>query len=271
MKLFMHIVLALLLFSGFSFAQFDLDLTKYAKVSDLEKDFEGFNNSIHAGMSTLEWTEAGAPSVFGGSVNVFYAMSSLEKAPAIGLSDEGFTPSALGLQVGFGTAGFEVYARYLPAFETGSADLSVLGFGLKYDLSDLIPVPALPAISAYASYNTQTLSASVSKNVTINNISGDVKTGMELDFSTINIGAIVGYDLIVLSIYGKAAVELGSTDMTWNQAVAQGNTVVGQKSTGTFDNTGFRYAVGLALFGIRAEFSGRGSNIALGVGYGISI
>jgi hypothetical protein len=238
----------------------------------LEKRVENFNNSIHAGMSSLEWDEAAAPSVFGISAKAFMAFSSLKKEPLIGMKKDGFTLSAYGLQAGFGTAGVEGYVRFLPEVNTSGADVGVLGFGLKYDISDLIPAPALPAISVYASYNTQSLGATQNRNYTVQGITEKVKTAVKFDFSTINFGVITGYDLILLSIYAKAGFELGSTDVSWEiPAPNSTNTgLVSDKSTRTIDSSNIRYAAGVSIFGIKLEIGGRGSNISAGAGYGIS-
>ncbi|KAA3617402.1 MAG: hypothetical protein D8M58_02515 [Calditrichaeota bacterium] len=268
---FLHSLLILLLISGVSFAQVDLDLTEYSSVKDLESEFEDFNNGIHAGMSVLDWTDASGPSVFRFSAGVFFGVGSIEKNEAIGIDDDLYFPGGAGIQLGFGTAGFEAYGRFLPELEMSGANVKVLGFGLKYEITDLIPVPAFPATALFADYNTMTFGATETNSVTVQGVTGDVKTGINLDFSTINIGAMMSYDLVVARIYGKLGVELGSTDMTWNQAIVTNGVVVPNEITGTLDSTGFRFAAGLALFGFKVEVGGRGSNLAAGVGYGISI
>ncbi len=72
-------------------------------------------------------------------------------------------------------------------------------------------------------------------------------------------------------VYGKLAVETGTTTLDWNQAVLQGNTVVSDEQSGEVDSNGFRYALGVVAFGLRLEAGGRGSNLFFALGYGISI
>jgi hypothetical protein len=84
---------------------------------------------------------------------------------------------------------------------------------------------------------------------------------------------IASKSFLLFSVYGKLAYEIGTTDITWNSVsssnVAAGYVTVEQNEE--FDNNGLRYGVGLTLFGVRAEVGGRGSNLFLGLGYGISI
>jgi Family of unknown function (DUF6588) len=273
--IFSAIMIVLLSFS-FSFAQLgDMDLTDFGSISDVKKEIEPFTDAFHSGLNVLTFTSAEAPSVFGISLSVFTGFSSIEKNPDIGLTEEGFTFSTLGVQAGFGTAGFEIYARYFPEFKTSGFNIDALGFGLKYDLSDMIPVTGFPSTALYGEYNTQSFGVNDKRNVTVDNgvggtISGTVQSGIDMSFSTINIGAIVGYDLIIIGIYGKLGVEIGNTNLPWNQAVATSGQVVKAEKSGDIETTAMRYAVGLTLFGFRAEIGGRGSNTSAGLGYGIS-
>lgn len=264
------IVLVLLFFSGFSFAQLgDLDLSTFSDSKVLEEKFEGFNNGIHASMSALEWDNASAPDVLGFSAKVFLAGSLIEAEPSLGLSED-VPVGVLGAQVGFGTMGYEIYVRFLPELETDGADVGMLGFGLKYDLSDLIPIPALPSLSAYGSYNSMSLK--ITPQYTVQGQT--VKSTISSDFSTINVGVIAGYDFIILNVYGKAGLEMGTTELEWefvdqDASMQQGQPVLEKKSH-EISSTSFRYAVGLSLFGFKLEGSGRGTSLAYAVGYGIS-
>lgn len=276
MKHFFTVIMIVLLTFGFSFAQLNhMNLTDFGSISDVKKEIEPFTDAFHSGLNVLTFTSAEAPSLFGISVSVFSGFSSIEKNPDIGLTEEGFTISTLGVQAGFGTAGFELYARYFPEFKTSGYNINALGFGLKYDISDMIPVPAFPSTALYAEYNSQTFGVNDKRDVTVDNgvggtINGTVKSGIDMNFSTINIGAIVGYDLIVIGIYGKLGVEIGNTELTWNQAVASLGQVVKAEKSGDIETTAMRYAIGLTVFGFRAEIGGRGSNTSAGLGYGIS-
>lgn len=258
------------MFAGFSFGQDNLDFSLLTS-GELEKEVEDLNNGMHAGMSVLDWTDASAPSLFRFSAGVFLGFGAADKNPTIGLKEDVFFPAGAGIQVGFGTAGFEAYARLLPKMETFDYSLNSLGFGLKYEISDMIPAPGLPAIALFADYNTMDFGLNNTNTVTLEGVSGDVNTDIALAFSTINIGAIASYDLVVLRVYAKLAVELGSTDIDWNRAVVSGNSIVAEKTKLSLDSTGFRYAAGLVLFGLRAEIGGRGGNMFAGLGYGISI
>jgi len=275
MRKFFTVILITFLTFGFAFSQGEIDLTKYGSISAVKKDIEPFTDAFHSGLNVLTFTSADAPSLFGVSVSVFTGFSSLDKLPKVNQKEDGFIMSTLGVQAGFGTAGFEIYARYFPEQELSNFKINALGFGLKYDLSDMIPVVGFPSTSAYVEYNSQLFSASDSRNVVVNDgnngtVSGTVKSGIDMNFSSINIGAIVGYDLIVLGIYGKLGVEIGNTELTWNQAVASNGQVIANENKGDIESTAMRYAVGLTFFGFRAEIGGRGSNTSAGIGYGIS-
>jgi len=268
MRTYLQSLSIILILSGILFAQGDLDLTQFESANDLKSEFEDFNNGTYAGMSALDWTDASGPSVFRFSAGVFAGFGSVAKNKDIGFDSDIFVPTT-GLQVGFGTAGFELYARIMPELEFSSAKLKALGFGLKYELTDLIPVPAFPSTALFVDYNTMDLG--VNENRSIDGTTQKVKSQIDLNFSTINIGAMMSYDFIVARVYGKLAVELGNTDMSWNSATAVGGVPVENTIKDELESTGFRYAVGLALFGIKAEVGGRGSNLFAGLGYGISI
>ena len=131
--------------------------------------------------------------------------------------------------------------------DLGDLNVSALGFGLKYDISDMIPAPGLPSTSLYVDYNTEDLK--------VNHI--------DFKLSSINIGTVFGYDFIVIGIYGRLGVELGNSELSWSTPAGD--------VKGDFSSTGFRYAVGLTAFGFRAEAGGRGSSTSVAVGYGISL
>lgn len=275
MRKLLLVTIFVFLLSGSSFAQSDMNLTEFGSISSLKKQIEPFTDAFHSGLNVLTFTDASAPSVFGVSVSVFSGFSSIEKNPDIGLKDEGYIISTLGAQAGFGTAGFEIYLRYFPELETSGFKIDAIGFGLKCDLTDMIPVTGFPSTSAYVEYNSQNFSVNKNRSVSVddgtgNNVNGTVKSGIDMGFSTINIGAIVGYDLVLLGVYGKLGVELGNTNISWNQAVVSNGVVVADGNSGDISSTAMRYAIGLTLFGFRAEFGGRGSNTSAGLGYGIS-
>jgi hypothetical protein len=224
-------------------------------------------------MSALDWTDASAPTLFRFSAGVFTGFGSFDASEKIGLKDGGVALGNIGAQVGFGTAGFEAYARFFPETELSDVKLKTLGFGIKYELSSIVPVPLFPAFGIYADYNTLDFGLNGKRTgVLEGNIPYETKAGIDLSLTTINIGVIASKDFILFRIYGKLAYEIGKTDITWNSASGTGGIdYVVLEQNEEFDNNGLRYGVGLTLMGIRAEVGGRGSNLFLGLGYGISI
>lgn len=271
MSKYLITLLSLLLFSSFSFAQSDLDLTSFGSVKELEKEFEDFNNGIYAGMSALDWTDASGPSVFRISAMVFASVGSIPKNTALNISDDIYTPSGLGAQVGIGTMGFEAYVRMLPEVELDGVKYKSLGFGLKYDLTSLIPVPGFPATAIFVDHNTMDFGISKSKQVTVSGQTGDINTGVDLGFVTNNVGLMMSYDLLLVRVFGKVAMEMGTTSTTWNQGVVSNGQVVEEKVSGEIDSNGFKISAGFTAMGIRAEVGTRGGNLFAGLGYGISI
>ncbi len=266
---FLQSLIILFFLAGVSTAQGDLDLTQFSSASDLESEFENFNNGIYAGMSALDWTDASGPSVFRISAGVFMGFGSVEKNKNIGIPDDVYIPGGAGLQVGFGTAGFELYGRFMPEMELSDAKTKTLGFGFKYEITDMFPVPGFPSTALFVDYNSMEMG--VNKNRDIDGTNQEVKSQIELKFSTINIGAMMSYDFLVARIYGKLAVEMGTTDLSWNSATVLAGNPIEETITGELESTGFRYAVGIAAFGFKAEVGGRGENLFAGIGYGISI
>ena len=156
--------------------------------------------------------------------------------------------------------------RYLPEFELSGFKNSTFGAGLKYDISSFLPAPGLPSFSLFADYIQSGFVLNDKQSFGGN----DIKKGIDITFSTINIGTVASYDLVITRIYGRLGVELGTTDLKWN-FVDQNNNFSVSKESGDISSTGFRYAVGVVLFGFRAEAGGRGSNLFFGLGYGIGI
>lgn len=261
------------------FAQGDLDFTKYATNLDaVEDEVQNLTDAVHAGMNVLDWTDGSCPSVFRFSVGVFAGFGSFDAHPEIGLDEKGMTPSGLGIQGGFGTAGFEAYIRFFPEIEMSDVKYKSLGFGLKYGLSDMIPIPMFPAVGIYCDYNTLNFGVNGKRDVMYEGgaspvKAGEIGAGVDMAFSTINIGLIVSKDLVALRIYGKLAYEIGKTEIDWktSQAISATEISAEQTKSDEFTNSGLRYGVGISLFGIKAEAGGRGSNLYVGVGYGISI
>jgi hypothetical protein len=262
------------------FAQGDLDFTKYADNLDtVEDEVQNLTDAVHAGMNVLDWTDGSCPSVFRFSVGVFAGFGSFDAQKEIGLDEKGITPSGMGIQGGFGTAGFEAYIRFFPEIEMSNVKYKSLGFGLKYELSDMIPIPTFPAVGIYCDYNTLNFGVNGKRDVMYEEVgqdpvkAGEIGAGVDMAFSTINIGLIVSKDLVALRIYGKLAYEIGKTNIDWktSQALSDAEISAEQTKSDEFTNSGLRYGVGISLFGIKAEAGGRGSNLYVGVGYGISI
>lgn len=263
-----------LLFVGQGFAQSDLDFTQFSSLMDVEDDVQNVTDGIHAGLSALDWTDASAPKLFRISAGVFTGFGSFDASEDIGLKDGGVALGNVGAQVGFGTAGLEAYARFFPETEFSDVKLKTLGFGLKYELSSIVPVPLFPALGVFADYNTLDFGVDGKRSgvTTDGNIPYETRAGIEMSLTTINIGVIASKDFLLLRVYGKLAYEMGKTDITWNSASGTGGVdYVVVEENEEFDNNGLRYGVGITLMGIRAEVGGRGSNLFLGLGYGISI
>jgi len=261
--------------SGMVYAQTDIDFSEYTNLDAVEDEVQNVTDGIHAGMSALDWTSGSAPSLLGFSVSVFTGFGSFDASEKIGLEDGGVALGNVGAQVGIGTGGIEAYARFFPETELSDVKLKTLGFGLKYELSKLIPAPMFPAVGVYADYNTLDFGINDTRSGTLD---GDIKystdAGIDMSLTTINVGVIVSKSLILVSFYGKLAYEIGKTDVSWNSVVLSGGTMAGYtvvEQSQEFDNNGIRYGVGMTLMGIRAEVGGRGSNLYLGLGYGISL
>ncbi|HHM02560.1 MAG TPA: hypothetical protein ENJ15_06065 [Caldithrix abyssi] len=274
MKLIFLSLLSLFLLIGTTSAQSDLDFTNFSSLDALADDMDGINNAAYAGMNVLDWTDASGPTLFRISAGVFLGVGSFDQNPAIGLTEDGYLPAGIGLQAGFGTMGFEAYARYFPETEVQGLSLQVLGFGLKYELSDLIPIPAFPAIAIFADYNTMGFAINASRDVYLSDgvtKAGTVDSGIDLQFSSINIGAMISYDLLLIRVYAKAAYDIGKTDVSWIYATASSVGSVQESSqTGTLDNAALRLAAGVSIFGIKAEVGTRNGSQFAGLGYGIA-
>jgi len=273
MKQLITVFCVVFLLAGIVQAQSDLDFTSFTDLSVVDDDVQNFTDGVHAGLSALDWTSGSAPSILGLSVSVFSGFGSFAASEDIGVESGGVALGNVGAQVGVGTAGFEVYARYFPEMELSDVKLQTMGFGFKYELSKIVPVPLFPNVGLYADYNTMDFGVNGERKGTLDGgIPYTTKAGINLSASTINVGVIVSKSLLIVSFYGKVAYEIGKTDITWNSAVASGAMeydVLEQSQE--FDNNGIRYGVGITLMGFRAEVGGRGSNLFLGLGYGISI
>ncbi len=280
MKRFLVLLAANIFLFSTAFAQSDMDLTKYSSLKAVDDQVQDITDAVHSGMNVLDWTDGSGPTLFRVSVDVFAGFGSFDALPEIGLKDSGIAPGALGVQGGFGTAGLEAYVRYFPELTVSDVDVSSIGFGLKYEISKIMPIPMLPSTSVYVDYNTLSFGVNATRKGSVpysgnngtTNVSYEAKSGIDMAFSTINIGLIASYDLVLVRFYGKLAYEIGSTDIDWNYVTAVSETEYEiRKNSDEFTNSGLRYGVGMSLFGIKAEAGGRGSNLYFGVGYGISI
>lgn len=239
----------------FNFSDFD-------SIDQIEPYFDELNRSVYAGANTLTWSSADAPSVIGFNVNLVAGFCRLDASPELGIDDKGTLPAFTALQAGMGTAGFEAYARVLPEMELGSdIKIQALGFGLKYELSDLFPVPGFPDIALFGEYNTY----GMKQNKDIATEFGTISSGIDLDFKSANFGILVGKSLAIMNIYGKAGYQFGTTDLAWNQALPGGIT---NRIEGDISDGQFAYAIGLSIAGLKAEAAARGSNFAFGLGWG---
>jgi len=268
-------ILSIFILSNISFAQSNLDLTKFSSMDKFESQFSDINNAIYGGMNVLDWTDGSGPTLFRISAGLFVGVGQFSASDLIGLSSDGYTTAGVGVQAGFGTAGFEAYARFFPHTNVRGLQLKALGFGLKYEITKLISVPMFPATSIYVDYNTVDFGLDDTRDVYFSGSTtkaGTVSSGIDLGFKSVNVGAIFSYDLLLLRVFAKVAYGSGSTDMSWIYATAPSEvTVTSVTKTGTLSSSALRLAAGFAIFGIRAEVGIRKDNMFAGLGYGISI
>lgn len=263
MKKLVLSLLIVLFSAGSAFSMDTLDFTDYDSVDQIESQFKDFNRSVYAGMNMLTWTSADTPTLLGINFNIVAGFGSFEASPAIGIDEDGILPTGAAFQVGFGAAGFEAYTRVLPEVELGSdIKAKIFGFGLEYQLSNLIPVPGFPDIAIFGEYNTLGLK----QDREIATGYGSIDSGVDLKFKSTNFGVVISKSLAILRIYGKAGIQSGSTDMMWNQAAEGGitNTIRGDIS-----DSQLAYAFGLSIAGLKAEVGARGSNLGFGLGWGM--
>jgi hypothetical protein len=257
------LILFIVLFStGSAFSMDTLDFSDFDSVDMIETHFSDLNRSVYASINTLTWSSADAPSVFGFNVGLVAGFGSFDANTELGIEDKGILPAFTALQAGFGTAGFEAYARALPEMELGSdIKARTLGFGLKYELSNLFPTRGFPDVSLFGEYNTYSLM----QNRDIMTEFGTIDSGIDLDFESTNFGVLIGKSFPAVSVYGKAGYQSGTTDLAWNQALEGGIT---NRVEGNLSDSQFAYAVGLSFAGIKVEAGARGSNYAFGLGWG---
>ncbi|MCA0445707.1 MAG: hypothetical protein LCH54_05725 [Bacteroidetes bacterium] len=257
-----------------------LDISAFKSLTAPQKDgVQSLTDGLQGGLSSLEWTDGSGPTLFRISVGVYAGLGSYEEAKSVGIDKAGMIPSA-GLQVGLGTLGAEGYFRMLPSLTFGDASIGSMGFGLKYDLTDLIPVTGFPSTSAYVGYGTinakfETTVKEVEDNSTGTTIVIPVnkKVSAEIKSSTFNLGVISSYDLVILRVFARAAFEAGNSDLDWAgfEPVKNGQSFsFGEwKSNESFGNSGMRLGIGLSLIGIKAEIGVR-NGLYAGAGYGFS-
>lgn len=287
-------ILALsLAFAGTAFAQKDFSLSKYPKLTGaVEEGVQGFTDGLHGGLNSLEWTDGSGPTLFRIGLQIHVGAGMVPAAPEVGLKDA-FPMPSLGAQLNLGTMGAEGYFRIFPEIDMNGAKYGMIGFGLKYDITDFIPVTGFPSTSAYISYSSLSFSAESEQDingtepVTYQNQTYDAQystkvTGKaEISASSFNVGAITSYDLVVLRVFGRVALEMGSSEISWNGAEPDKNQVSGNPVTGftigtkpfkggnDFGNSSLRIGAGLSLIGIKAEVGYR-SGLYAGVGYGFT-
>lgn len=287
-------ILALsLAFAGTAFAQKDFSLSQYSKLpSDAEEGVQGLTDGLHGGLNTLEWTDGSGPTLFRIGLQIHAGVGMVPAAPEVGLKDDVPMPS-FGAQLNLGTMGAEGYFRIFPEVDAGGIKYGMMGFGLKYDITDFIPVTGFPSTSAYVSYSSLSFSAESEQvidgveKVTYQNQTYDasysttVNGKAEISASSFSVGAITSYDLVILRVFGRVALEMGSSEVSWNGAEPDQNKVSGNPITGftigtknfnggnDFGNSGLRLGAGLSLLGVKAEVGYR-SGLYAGVGYGFT-
>lgn len=274
MKRILLSVFSIFLLCNISFAQSDLNFTSFKSFDDLQTQFTDINNAIYGGMNVLDWTDGSGPTLFRISAGLFVGVGKFSANDLIGVTSDGYSPAGVGVQAGFGTAGFEAYARYFPKTDVQGLKLNSLGFGLKYEITKLIPVPLFPSTSIYVDYNTIDFGLNDTRDVYTSDTHqkiGTVNAGIDMGFKSVNVGAIISYDLLLLRIFGKVAFQSGNTDMNWVYATSSNGSVLSENKSGTLTDSGLRIAAGVAIFGIRAEVGSSSGNLFAGLGYGISL
>ncbi len=281
------IVLAFsLVFAGSAFAQADLDLSQYQKLTGAAEDgVQGMTDGLHAGLNSLEWTDGSGPDVFRLGISLYTGLGTIPAEPAIGLKDDAYFPS-FGGQVNLGTMGAEVYFRMFPKIDASGVEYGTWGVGAKYDITDFIPVTGFPSTSAYVSYSSFAFSVTDSRTVDgeyevapglTYPYSVPVDSKAEINASSFNIGAITSYDLVIVRVFGRVALEMASSEVKWNTVIPDGTINVQTQTANTkpfeggndFGNSGLRLGAGLSLIGIKAEVGYR-SGLYAGLGYGIT-
>jgi len=261
MKIVLSSLLIILVSSGFSVAQFSIHLDQFPNIETLEDEISPFTDAMHSGLGVLTFTAASSPSSLGFKIGIYSGFSSFDKIQSISMGSDLLRISNGGIQAGLGTSGFEFNLRYLPnlIFQDNAVNSTIKmgasGFGIKYDLSDLVSITGIQSVSAYVEYNSLYFSKTDSTEST--------QSYHKFDFSSVSFGTIVGYDFAIIRIFGKTGIEFGKTTINWNQWT-------GRRNSGEIGSTGFRYAIGLTFYGFQIEIGGRNSRFSLGAGYGIS-
>lgn len=225
--------------------------TKAQDFSDIPQvEIKKFAEFLASGTSAMTWTSAGAPSAFGLKVGLFGAAGTVPEMQ--GAKDiKGIMPNNLGLWVSAGTMGFEGVFRILP-----TDYVNLMGFGLKYEATSLIPLPpGLPlSISGYFDYHKLVFG-------------NDEKTGKISNTNT-SIGALVGGKLLFITLYGRLGFETGTTNFIYTYV--EPNTQISFPFNFDEDSGGMRMAVGgsLSLFDFEVGTRG-GLYYAFGVSLGI--
>lgn len=282
-----------LMTSSLLFAQGDLSLSQYAKLDGATKDgVQGFTDGIQGGLNALEWTDGSGADVFRIGLQIHSGFGIIPASPEIGLKDDVPMPS-FGGQVNLGTMGAEVYLRMFPEVEGDGFSYGNFGIGAKYDITDFIPVTGFPSTSVYASYTSYTFKVSGNQEVsgveTIDvggtpydaTYTTSVDAEISLEGSSFNIGAISSYDLWIIRFFGRVALEMAGSDISWNGAEPDATNVTGDPNSGfvigtksfeggsDFGNSGLRLGFGMSLLGLKGEV-GYMNGSYFGVGYGIT-
>lgn len=242
MKKLSLFLLTIAMMTGISQAQFDF---KKATASELAK----LGPYLAPGYSALMWNSASSPDVFGIQFGVFAAGSAFPEVANV--PTPSFMPNNLGLFVSAGTLGFEAKLRILPTDYVNS-----LGFGLKYDVSTLLPLPpGIPlSLSGYFDYNKVKLGS-------------DEKTGY-IDGKATTFGVLVGTKVLIGGVYARVGYEMSSADIVYTPSIA--GIPASATQTVPVESNGLRLAVGgnIMMFdfevGTRDQFY-----YALGLSFGI--
>lgn len=217
--------LTLLVLMTFAFGIVQAQTFDFSKIVLSQSNKDDMAGWMAAGSGGMMWTTASAPSTFGFRVGVFANAGKTPELPAQADVPSYFVNSA-GVFVAVGTMGFEGIFRILPVEQVNS-----MGFGLKYEFTNLIPLPPGIPVSLAGYFDYSKFGYKEKDN----------------DFSSTNssFGVIASGDLILIKAYGRLGYEMGTAEFKYTY---KSGTILGDiPIAGEGESNGIRAAAGLSL------------------------